>query len=54
MPETWFTVWANLVDLGHLAAGERLLVHGGSSGIGLAAIELAQAPRSAVPGHGGR
>ncbi len=42
MPETWFTVWANLVDLGHLAAGERLLVHGGSSGIGLAAIELAR------------
>ena len=41
MPETWFTVWANLVGLGHLAAGERVLVHGGSSGIGLAAIELA-------------
>ena len=39
--ETWFTVWANLVDIGRLAAGERLLVHGGSSGIGLAAIELA-------------
>jgi NADPH:quinone reductase len=42
MPETWFTVWANLVDLGRLAAGDRLLVHGGSSGIGLAAIELAK------------
>ena len=42
MPETWFTVWANLVDLGHLASGERVLVHGGSSGIGLAAIELAK------------
>jgi putative PIG3 family NAD(P)H quinone oxidoreductase len=42
LPENWFTVWANLVDLGHLAAGERLLVHGGSSGIGLAAIALAQ------------
>ncbi len=42
MPETWFTVWANLVDLGHLSAGERVLVHGGSSGIGLAAIELAK------------
>jgi putative PIG3 family NAD(P)H quinone oxidoreductase len=40
--ETWFTVWANLVDLGRLVAGERLLVHGGSSGIGLAAIELAK------------
>jgi NADPH:quinone reductase-like Zn-dependent oxidoreductase len=42
MPETWFTVWANLVDLGHLSHGERVLVHGGASGIGLAAIELAK------------
>ena len=42
MPETWFTVWANLVDLGRLQAGEQVLVHGGSSGIGLAAIELAK------------
>ena len=41
MPETWFTVWANLVELGRLATGERVLVHGGSSGIGLAAIDLA-------------
>lgn len=41
LPEVWFTVWANLVDLGHLHRGERLLVHGGSSGIGLAAIQLA-------------
>jgi putative PIG3 family NAD(P)H quinone oxidoreductase len=41
LPEVWFTVWANLVDLGHLGRGERLLVHGGSSGIGLAAIQLA-------------
>lgn len=41
LPENWFTVWANLVDLGRLAAGERLLVHGGSSGIGLTAIHLA-------------
>ena len=48
LPENWFTVWANLVDLGHLAAGERLLVHGGSSGIGLAAISWANCwgPRS--------
>jgi len=38
--ETWFTVWANLVDIGGLHAGQRVLVHGGSSGIGLAAIEL--------------
>lgn len=42
MPETWFTAWANLVGLGHLARGERALVHGGSSGIGLAAIDLAR------------
>ena len=40
LPENWFTVWANLVDHGHLVRGERLLVHGGSSGIGLAAIQL--------------
>lgn len=42
LPETWFTVWANLVDLGQLKRGERLLVHGGSSGIGLVAIQLAK------------
>jgi putative PIG3 family NAD(P)H quinone oxidoreductase len=42
LPETWFTVWANLVDLGRLKKGERLLVHGGSSGIGLTAIQLAR------------
>lgn len=42
LPETWFTVWANLVELGRLKAGERLLVHGGSSGIGLSAIQLAR------------
>jgi len=39
-PENWFTVWANLIDLAGLERGERLLVHGGSSGIGLAAIQL--------------
>jgi NADPH:quinone reductase-like Zn-dependent oxidoreductase len=38
----WFTSWANLVGLAGLGAGERLLVHGGSSGIGLAAIQLAR------------
>ena len=42
LPETWFTVWANLIIHGRLAAGERLLVHGGSSGIGLTAIQLAR------------
>lgn len=40
LPENWFTVWHNLVDLGRLKAGERLLVHGGAGGIGLAAIQL--------------
>lgn len=42
LPENWFTVWANLMLHGHLAAGERILIHGGSSGIGLAAIQLAR------------
>ncbi|MCX7175122.1 MAG: NAD(P)H-quinone oxidoreductase [Proteobacteria bacterium] len=42
LPETWFTVWANLADIGRLKSGERLLVHGGSSGIGLTAILLAR------------
>ena len=42
LPETWFTVWANLVDMAQLRAGERLLVHGGASGIGLTAIQLAK------------
>ena len=42
LPEVWYTVWANLVNLGRLKAGERLLVHGGSSGIGLCAIALAK------------
>lgn len=40
LPENWFTVWSNLRDIARLKAGERLLVHGGSSGIGLAAIQL--------------
>ena len=42
LPEVWYTVWANLINLGHLKSGERLLVHGGSSGIGLCAIQLAK------------
>jgi putative PIG3 family NAD(P)H quinone oxidoreductase len=42
LPETWFTVWANVIQMGRLAAGERLLVHGGSSGIGLTAIQAAK------------
>ena len=43
IPETFFTVWANVFQLGHLMAGERFLVHGGSSGIGTTAIQLARA-----------
>ena len=41
LPETYFTVWANLFDLGRLQPGERALVHGGTSGIGVTAIQLA-------------
>ncbi|CAM5788985.1 NAD(P)H-quinone oxidoreductase [Castellaniella caeni] len=43
LPETYFTVWSNVFDRGALAAGETLLVHGGASGIGTTAIELAVA-----------
>jgi putative PIG3 family NAD(P)H quinone oxidoreductase len=43
IPETYFTVWSNLFDRAALTAGERLLVHGGSSGIGSTAIQLAKA-----------
>ena len=43
VPETFFTVWANVFARGRLAAGEWILVHGGSSGIGTTAIQLAKA-----------
>jgi putative PIG3 family NAD(P)H quinone oxidoreductase len=43
LPENWFTVWTNIIDRGRLKSGETFLVHGGSSGIGLAAIQLAKA-----------
>ena len=43
VPETYFTVWTNVFDRGHLVAGEWLLVHGGTSGIGTTAIQLAAA-----------
>ena len=43
MPETFFTVWSNVFDRGGLGAGESFLVHGGSSGIGTTAIQLARA-----------
>ncbi len=43
LPETFFTVWSNVFTRGGLQAGERFLVHGGSSGIGTTAIQLAHA-----------
>jgi putative PIG3 family NAD(P)H quinone oxidoreductase len=43
LPETLFTVWTNVFERGRLAPGERFLVHGGSSGIGTTAIQLAAA-----------
>jgi NADPH:quinone reductase len=43
VPENFFTVWVNVFDTCHLAQGERFLVHGGSSGIGLTALQLARA-----------
>lgn len=43
LPETFFTVWSNVFTRGGLTAGERFLVHGGSSGIGTTAIQLASA-----------
>jgi NADPH2:quinone reductase len=41
LPENYFTVWANVFDIGRLQPGESLLVHGGTSGIGITAIQLA-------------
>jgi NADPH2:quinone reductase len=43
LPETFFTVWTNVFDRGRLKSGETFLVHGGSSGIGTTAIQLASA-----------
>lgn len=43
LPETCFTVWSNVVERGGLKAGDRFLVHGGSSGIGTTAIQIARA-----------
>lgn len=43
LPETFFTVWSNVFDRGRLAAGETLLVQGGTSGIGVTAIQMAKA-----------
>ena len=43
IPETYFTVWTNVFDRGRLQAGETILIHGGSSGIGTTATQLAKA-----------
>ena len=48
LPETFFTVWANVYDRGRLAPGESLLVQGGSSGIGVTAIQMAAATGNRV------
>jgi NADPH2:quinone reductase len=48
LPETFFTVWSNVFDRAHLQAGETLLVQGGSSGIGVTAIQMAKAMGSHV------
>jgi NADPH:quinone reductase len=48
LPETFFTVWSNVSDRGQLQSGETLLVHGGSSGIGVTAIQMATALGSTV------
>jgi NADPH2:quinone reductase len=48
IPETFFTVWTNLFRRGGLQPGERVLIHGGSSGIGTTAIQLAHASESTV------
>jgi NADPH2:quinone reductase len=42
LPETFFTVWSNVFDRGHLVAGETLLVQGGTSGIGVTSIQMAK------------
>jgi len=42
IPENFFTVWTNLIDRGRLQAGESVLIHGGSSGIGYTAIQMAK------------
>lgn len=48
LPETFFTVWRNVVDLGKLKKRETLLVHGGNSGIGTTAIQMAKALGASV------
>ena len=48
LPETFFTVWSNVFDRGRLQAGETLLIQGGSSGIGVTAIQMAKAAGACV------
>ncbi|MBS0596571.1 MAG: NAD(P)H-quinone oxidoreductase [Ottowia sp.] len=48
LPETYFTVWTNVFDRGRLQAGETLLIQGGTSGIGVTAIQLAKAAGATV------
>lgn len=48
LPETVFTVYANLFERGRLAAGEAVLIHGGNSGIGVTAIQMAKAAGARV------
>ena len=48
LPETFFTVWGNVYDRGRLAPGESLLVQGGTSGIGVTAIQMARATGNRV------
>lgn len=48
LPETFFTVWTNVFDRAKLQPGESLLIHGGSSGIGVTAIQMAKALGSTV------
>jgi len=48
LPETYYTVWSNVFDRGRLAKGEALLVHGGASGIGTTAVQLATAMGNTV------
>ena len=48
LPETFFTVWSNVFDRGRLQAGETLLIQGGSSGIGVTAIQMAKAMGATV------
>jgi len=48
IPETFFTVWTNVFDRGRLQSGERVLVHGGSSGIGTTAIQMIKSAGASV------